>query len=391
MSVDKRFALIDRDGAYRFPYKKTQKETGRYGFVLGRDRFGQGEYTDSLERVVRAVVLDGLGVRVKAETAPGKGGNTLSLHAQQEIVGYWLAPELLPLVVGAKFRPINEGAAARGRGQSLLDRVDSLNAAEYIRAIEGVSTNMTASQRAMLLGHASAPGRVLSMEAIARLGGYEDYVAANIQYGTLGRLFASYFGLEGLENQTQALATQGERDEEGRWQWVLRPALSEALIQLGLVEGDVDSFGRADAARELDHDLALQGVSETTRQALINARIGQGGYRKRMLKLWGGKCAVTGCSVEQVLVASHAKSWAESSNDERLDEFNGLLLAASVDRLFDAGLISFDARGSLLVSDRLSDDDLERVGLSRESKLAFIFEKHKLYLHAHRKHNGFRS
>jgi hypothetical protein len=284
------------------------------------------------------------------------------------------------------------GAVADNSREGLADPQEQMSrftAADYLAAYDALRGHMTASQLAMLQGHASAPRQALSMQSIAALGGYEDYPTANIQYGKLGRLFASYFGIAGLENQTQALATQGTRDEYGHWQWVLRPALVEALIQLGVTEGDIDSLGRVGAEREIDLDPTIQGVPETTRQALINARIGQGGYRRRMLRLWGGKCAVTGCSVEQVLVASHAKPWASCSNQERLDVYNGLLLAASVDRLFDIGLISFDEEGKLLVSDRLRDDDLWRVGLNRESKLAFVGERHKGYLRAHREQSGF--
>lgn len=106
--MDKRFALIDTEGHYRFPYKKQERSSGRYGFVIGRDRHGKGEYTESLERVIKAVVFEGMGARMKAEGVPGKAGNTVSLHAEREIESYWLSPELHHLVDGAKFRPIND-------------------------------------------------------------------------------------------------------------------------------------------------------------------------------------------------------------------------------------------------------------------------------------------
>ncbi|MGP8476443.1 HNH endonuclease [Burkholderia sp. PR2] len=394
MTIDKRFSLIDRDGDYRYPYKKTQRATGRHGFVLGRDRHGQGEYADNLERVIQAVVFEGSGVRVKTDDDnPGKRGNTLSLHARDEIVGYWISPELLPLVDGAEFRPVDDGIdigipIAHAVNDPQV-RVDRLTASDYVAAWDAVASNMTANQLEMLRGHASAPGRSLSMMSIARLGGYDDYSTANVQYGKLGRLFSSQFGIEGLENQTQALAIQGGRDDEGHWLWVLRPTLHEALVQLGMVEGTVESFGLADATREIDCDPKACGLSETTRQALINARIGQGGYRKRMLRLWGGKCAVTRCAIEEVLVASHAKPWAESSNEERLDEHNGLLLCASVDRLFDSGLISFCDEGKLLVNNRLDVEELGHLGLRKDSKLMFVTDRHAPYLKAHRERHGF--
>lgn len=109
--MDKRFALIDSDGHYRYPFKKHERATGRYGFVIGKDRHGKGDYTESLEKVIKAVVIDGMGARMKAEGIPGKEGNTVSLHAEQKIVGYWLAPELQHLVDGANFRPINESVS----------------------------------------------------------------------------------------------------------------------------------------------------------------------------------------------------------------------------------------------------------------------------------------
>ena len=44
--------------------------------------------------------------------------------------------------------------------------------------------------------------------------------------------------------------------------------------------------------------------------------------------------------------ASHAKPWAECANDaERLDVFNGFLLVANLNALFDRFLISFDDTG----------------------------------------------
>lgn len=125
------------------------------------------------------------------------------------------------------------------------------------------------------------------------------------------------------------------------------------------------------------------------RQALINARIGQGGFRRRMALLWNSRCALTGCEIDAVLVASHAKSWRDSSNAERLDEYNGLYLAASIDRLFDRGLISFSDAGQVLVAPGLSDHALASVGLSRSSVLSRIRTRNLPFLQAHRERFGF--
>lgn len=96
--------------------------------------------------------------------------------------------------------------------------------------------------------------------------------------------------------------------------------------------------------------------SATTRKALIEARLGTGKYRKQLLAKWGGKCALSGCGVEEIIRASHIKPWRDSKNIERLDANNGLPLVAHLDALFDRGLITFDGDGGLVVSDIIEGD-----------------------------------
>ncbi|WP_172811910.1 HNH endonuclease [Burkholderia sp. PAMC 28687] len=99
-------------------------------------------------------------------------------------------------------------------------------------------------------------------------------------------------------------------------------------------------------------------LNATERDVLVKARLGQGAYRRDMLALWDGACAVTGLTIPQVLVASHAKSWIESSDRERLDPCNGLPLVGTLDKLFDNHLIAFDPEtGRMLISDRIEEAD----------------------------------
>lgn len=277
--------------------------------------------------------------------------------------------------------------------EDLLGKLDRISVGGYMQAVAAVWGQLTSQQQSMLLGHASTPDRTLSMVAIARLGGYSEYGAANFHYGKLGHLLASRLGLDELgryTNWTAALAVVAEnRDDKGHFQWTLRRTLCEALVRLGYIERPSYTIGYAEAAREIDEDPAAREVFETTRQALTHARIGQGDYRQRMLRLWDGRCALTGCAIERVLVASHAKPWLDSSNEERLDEYNGLLLAASIDRLFDAGLVAFSDEGELLADEQLGPADLTLLGLGKASRLRFVRSRHKPYLRVHRILHGF--
>lgn len=135
----------------------------------------------------------------------------------------------------------------------------------------------------------------------------------------------------------------------------------------------------------IDQDPRFQDLPPPIRRALANARIGQGSYRKRMLALWGGQCALTGCEVEEVLIASHARPFAMcDTSAECLDEYNGLLLSANLDRLFDRGLIAFQNDGAVL---QKAGADL--ADLVQADRLRTIHPRHAPYLTWHRKHFGF--
>jgi predicted restriction endonuclease len=102
----------------------------------------------------------------------------------------------------------------------------------------------------------------------------------------------------------------------------------------------------------------------TTRKCLVDARLGQGQFRVDVEKLWRGECGVTGCRISAVLRASHIKPWSQSTDEERLNPENGILLAAHVDALFDRGLITFLDDGIMLISKRVSARDRKLLRLS---------------------------
>jgi len=130
---------------------------------------------------------------------------------------------------------------------------------------------------------------------------------------------------------------------------------------------DVTQLARAQTSEAtLVDDLRplLQSKSDSTvREALISARVGQGPFRAQVLKLWSGKCAVTGASTLDAVRASHIKPWRHADNSERLDPNNGLPLIANLDALFDAGLISFDASGTLHISPLIDQRDIKTFAL----------------------------
>lgn len=124
--------------------------------------------------------------------------------------------------------------------------------------------------------------------------------------------------------------------------------------------------------------------NSTHREALIQARLGQGPFRRFLLAEWGGRCAVTGISLEQVIRASHIKPWRYSTDDERLDPKNGLPLVATLDALFDSGLISFAGDGELLISPLIPQGAFDQLDLSGKRISATPDPIRQAYLEYHR-------
>ena len=93
---------------------------------------------------------------------------------------------------------------------------------------------------------------------------------------------------------------------------------------------------------------------------------------------------MTRVRVRELLRASHIKPWSEATNAERLDPYNGLLLAAHVDALFDKNLISFADDGSLIRSPRIDEAVLAILGISKTAKICGLDKRHTGYLTYHR-------
>ncbi len=108
---------------------------------------------------------------------------------------------------------------------------------------------------------------------------------------------------------------------------------------------------------------ALPRATEAER--LVVQRVGQDIFRAGLMDYWEGRCAMTGLAIRDILRASHIKPWADCESDgERLDVFNGLLLAPHLDAAFDCGLITVMDDAAVVASSALGLSDLRLLGLA---------------------------
>lgn len=131
------------------------------------------------------------------------------------------------------------------------------------------------------------------------------------------------------------------------------------------------------------HEAAgLPRATEVERQVV--QRIGQDIFRSGLLEYWDGRCAVTGLAVPELLRASHIKPWAACETDgERLDVFDGLLLAPQFDAAFDTGFITVSVDGAIRVSEHVSAEDQRALGLDTP-RIVALDARHQRYLEYHR-------
>lgn len=126
---------------------------------------------------------------------------------------------------------------------------------------------------------------------------------------------------------------------------------------------------------------AKQLVGED-RTAVVKARINQSVFRERLMRKYG-KCFLCGVDEESLLIASHIKPWTDSNPEERVDEYNGLLLCPNHDKLFDRGYISFDDDGRIMISKVLSENNRVFLNINSDNSIE-MDDITKSYMKYHR-------
>ena len=144
----------------------------------------------------------------------------------------------------------------------------------------------------------------------------------------------------------------------------------------------VYTYGKKEA--EIEKKVVTEKPNKRDEQ-LRYARIGQGQYREKLLEECPF-CPITMINDERLLIASHIKPWAVSTDTERLDPKNGFMLSPLYDKLFDRGFITFSDDRCVHISNWLSPQNIRRIGITegRFIQLLPLDDKRKQYLAFHR-------
>lgn len=126
----------------------------------------------------------------------------------------------------------------------------------------------------------------------------------------------------------------------------------------------------------------IQDVEE--KKVLTKARVGQGKYREELLRLCPF-CPITLVSDDRLLIASHIKPWAKSTDFEKTDPLNGFMLTPTFDFLFDRGFLSFTDDRKSILSPFLSNMTYSKLGISDGKTFSHLpIDGRENYLEYHR-------
>lgn len=165
------------------------------------------------------------------------------------------------------------------------------------------------------------------------------------------------------------------KDKEGSTFFLLRPTLNYFYNK------NYHPAKIREEEKKIERD---SHISENEKRQLVQARVGQGEYRRKLLEE-KSECLITKVSDERILIASHIKPWSVSDEHEKTDHYNGLALTPTYDKMFDQGFISFSDDGLIIISPYISPLNLKKLNLIPGKRYDIPnIEKRKKYLDFHR-------
>jgi len=259
------------------------------------------------------------------------------------------------------------------------------------------------SQKIKAIGYIESLARTCKMHGDKKSSGWKvDAHFVEIQTPFFPKKYISKIRPH-LQDKYAPLRKNG-KSHQGIFFAEVQPGLAKVLISLlsaserkainkfrGMFEVDKSVLNKPVEIEQDDlieeNEIRGSNLKTTVKKQLVYSRYGQGYFRSNVRRL-EKCCRVTNVSNSKHLIASHIKPWSKSNNKERLDGHNGLFLTPTVDKLFDAGFISFGNDGYLLISPGADKVSLKKMGIPIENKFSVgkFTSRQKHFLAYHRKH-----
>ncbi|KAA0944224.1 HNH endonuclease [Sporosarcina sp. ANT_H38] len=175
-------------------------------------------------------------------------------------------------------------------------------------------------------------------------------------------------------------------------QGYLYPCNEELSIKLLELIGDLNIYQVDEEQLELAIGTVLQTerntfvpmIAETESELKTKIRLGKQKFREGLLPLWDNKCVLCEIELPALLRASYSKPWKDSTDFERVDHYNGVLLCCNHDALYENGFIAFDGQGRLHISSQIPEKDYDKYSIHSKMKIDRT-EENKPYFKWHKR------
>lgn len=102
----------------------------------------------------------------------------------------------------------------------------------------------------------------------------------------------------------------------------------------------------------------IDSGKSTRKQLTQKERKGQASFRKNILHVYNGACAITGIKQKEVLEAAHIQTYI---NEESNHIQNGICLRVDIHKLFDNGLLGIDSNYRVVISSLLATTAYKKI------------------------------
>jgi putative restriction endonuclease len=205
-----------------------------------------------------------------------------------------------------------------------------------------------------------------------------EIAVAATNAGMAGPFFLSVAHPGAAREMKAATASPSAKGHAGAFMFPTRDALFAGVSAVYRLSMSLPTLPYEDYLREIAH------LGNTEAERAQKVRIGQNRFREALFGYWNGACPLTGITNVELLRASHIIPWAKCDSDlERLNVHNGLLLSSLWDAAFDAGLVTFDDQGRVIVSPNMSEPAVSALGIELAPSL-HVTDEHRTRLAWHR-------
>lgn len=172
---------------------------------------------------------------------------------------------------------------------------------EYVYAFTNV--RLSDFDTAMLKAQYNAPAHTVTVPQLASLLGYQNFQPINGLYGKLGHRIADILGTPAPQVYDNgepcwfSYLSWGEGDTTG-FQWIMYPAVVEALEILGIVTPNASSLREISLPEEIDADTIL--LEGATTQITVNSYERNPKARRECIDNYGLRCQVCEIDFEEV-------------------------------------------------------------------------------------------